>query len=109
MIIHVFVLSSRWVMAVDHASSSLLVELEDEHGQPLTVTADGNDRAADRERERGRTQGGMNFNSRVVEYVSTSIDDHHDQEENSSRRRKIRYVQMFVLLLLCHFIIFNKI
>ena len=72
-------------MAVDHASSSLLLELEDEHGEPLVLTADGNDRAADR----GRGQSSAN---RSVEYVSTSISDHNhnDQEESSSRRRKIR-------------------
>lgn len=78
-------------MAVDHASSSLLVELEDEHGHPLIVTADGNDRAADREREGGGVStNGSNVINRIIEYVSTSIDDHNEQEENSSRRRKIR-------------------
>jgi hypothetical protein len=76
--------SERWVMAVDHASSSLLLELEDEHGEALVVTADGNDRAADRGR-------GQSTAKRGVEYVSTSISDNNEEdEESSSRRRKIR-------------------
>ena len=76
--------SVRWVMAVDHASSSLLLELEDEHGEALVVTADGNDRAADR----GRLQSTA---KRGVEYVSTSISDNNEEDaESSSRRRKIR-------------------
>lgn len=71
-------------MAVDHASSSLLLELEDEYGEALVVTADGNDRAADRGR-------GQSAAKRGVEYVSTSINDSHEEdEESSSRRRKIR-------------------
>ena len=76
--------SVRWVMAVDHASSSLLLELEDEHGEALVVTADGNDRAADRGR-------GQSTAKRGVEYVSTSISDNNEEDaESSSRRRKIR-------------------
>lgn len=73
-------------MAVDHASSSLLLELEDEYGEALVVTADGNDRAADRGRGQSATKRG-------VEYVSTSINDSHEEdEESSSRRRKIRSI-----------------
>ena len=71
-------------MAVDHASSSLLLELEDEHGEALTLLTDGNDNAADRARAHSLTKRG-------VEYVSASIgDSNEDDDENSSRRRKIR-------------------
>lgn len=72
-------------MAVDHASSSLLLELEDEHGEALSLLSDGNDNAADRARALSATKRG-------VEYVSASIgDSNEDDDENSSRRRKIRY------------------
>ena len=79
-------------MAVDQASASLLLELEDEHGEALVVTADGNDRAADRGRGGGGAQG-----VRGVEYVSTSS-DHNDHDEGSSRRRKIRHGAEFEVL-----------
>jgi hypothetical protein len=69
----------RWVMAVDHAATSLLLELEDEYGEPLTLTADGNDRAADKSSRNAHMR---------VEYVSAPTNNFKSEDDGSGNRKR---------------------
>jgi hypothetical protein len=66
-------------MAVDHASASLLLELEDERGEQIATNTEDNSNT-------DRYQG-VNIS---VEYVSSNSNE-EDNNDGSSRRRKIRY------------------
>jgi hypothetical protein len=80
----------RWVMAVDHAATSLLLELEDEYGEPLTLTADGNDRAADKSSRNAHMR---------VEYVSAPTNNFNSEDDGSgNRKRRIRHGAEFEVL-----------